>query len=99
MQTGIGGWRDDDLAFAKDWGFAVSEITVPVAIWQGRQDRFVPFAHGEWLTEIPGAEAHLLDDDGHLSLITRADEILGGLVALGRRTPLTPRERSGPPPR
>jgi pimeloyl-ACP methyl ester carboxylesterase len=84
VQTGIGGWRDDDLAFARGWGFAVSEITVPVSVWQGRQDRFVPFAHGEWLAaEIPRAEAHLLDDDGHLSLITRADEILGDLVSLG----------------
>jgi pimeloyl-ACP methyl ester carboxylesterase len=84
VQVDIGGWRDDDLAFVKDWGFAVSDIAVPVAVWQGRQDRFVPFAHGEWLaSEIPTAEAHLLDDDGHLSLISRADEILADLVALG----------------
>jgi pimeloyl-ACP methyl ester carboxylesterase len=84
VQTGIGGWRDDDLAFARGWGFAVSDITVPVAVWQGRQDRFVPFAHGEWLVaELPNGTAHLLDDDGHLSLITRIDEILADLLRLG----------------
>jgi pimeloyl-ACP methyl ester carboxylesterase len=84
VQVGVGGWRDDDLAFAKGWGFAVADITVPVAVWQGRHDRFVPFAHGEWLAaEIPTAEAHLLEDDGHLSLISRADEILADLISLG----------------
>ena len=35
----------------------------------------VPYAHGEWLAaHVPGAEAHLFDDEGHLSLIARLDE-------------------------
>jgi hypothetical protein len=38
----------------------------------------VPFAHGRWLADrIPGVEAHLTEDDGHLSLLTRrAPEVL-----------------------
>ena len=84
VETGIDGWRDDELAFVKHWGFAVSEITVPVAVWHGREDRFVPFAHGEWLAaEIPDAEFHPLDGDSHLSPSTRIDEILANLVTLG----------------
>ena len=84
VETGIDGWRDDVLAGVKHWGFAVSDITVPVAVWHGRQDRFVPFAHGEWLAaEIPHAEFHPLDGDGHLSPVTRIDEILANLVTLG----------------
>jgi pimeloyl-ACP methyl ester carboxylesterase len=85
VETGIAGWRDDDLAFTEDWGFALSDIALPVAVWQGRQDRMVPFAHGEWLAaEIPTAEAHLFDEEGHISLIAKIDEILTDLVALGR---------------
>src|SRR3954463_7705548 len=49
IRSGIWGWFDDDMAFLKDWGFPLDNIEAPVAIWQGRHDKMVPFAHGEWL--------------------------------------------------
>jgi pimeloyl-ACP methyl ester carboxylesterase len=37
----------------------------------GRQDQFVPFGHGQWLAaRFAGVDARLLDDDGHLTLLT-----------------------------
>jgi pimeloyl-ACP methyl ester carboxylesterase len=85
LANGYWGWFDDDLAFTRDWGFNPSEISVPVSVWQGRQDRFVPFTHGEWLAaHVRDARAHLFDEHGHLSLaLASLGEILDDLVERG----------------
>jgi pimeloyl-ACP methyl ester carboxylesterase len=76
LATGPEGYIDDGVAFTRPWGFKLSEITIPVQLWQGRQDRFVPYGHGKWLSEhIPGVEAHLTEEDGHLTLLNRISEI------------------------
>ncbi len=77
LAPGVDGWWDDDLAHLRDWGFGISQIRTPVLVMHGREDRFVPFAHGEWLAaNIPGADARLSDDDGHISLLVdRLDEV------------------------
>lgn len=83
LANGIGGQRDDDLAFTRDWGFDPAGLT-SVAVWQGAQDRMVPYGHGVWLAEhIPAARRRLFDDEGHLSLgIGRFDQILDDLLTL-----------------
>ena len=73
MQDGLAlsgeGWWEDNCMHLP-WGFELADISVPVLVMQGRQDMFVPFGHGEWLAgHIPGAEARLLDHDGHLTLM------------------------------
>jgi len=87
LEHGIWGWFDDDLALYNDWGFGVAEITVPVSVWQGQQDRFVPKGHGLWLAEnIPGASARLMAEHGHLSLVFSYDRVLDDLIAAAGRS-------------
>jgi pimeloyl-ACP methyl ester carboxylesterase len=89
VSSGVAGWRDDDLAFATPWGLDLARITVPVSIWQGAQDQMVPYAHGRWLAaHVSGANAHLYEDHGHLSLLAEIDAIFDDLVSwAGLRRP------------
>jgi pimeloyl-ACP methyl ester carboxylesterase len=82
VSESIAGWRDDDLAFVKDWGFRLDQITTPVAIWHGHHDRMVPEAHGRWLAEhVSGATFHFEPGEGHLSLLNSVDRVVADLVA------------------
>ncbi len=68
LAAGSQGWWDDTCIIL-NWGFDLADISVPVLLLHGRQDMFVPFGHGQWLSaRIPGVEARLSDEDGHLTL-------------------------------
>lgn len=80
---GAEGLLADSLAFTRGWTFEVADISVPMLLLHGREDKFVPFGHGQWLAgRIPGVEARLLDHDGHLTLTqNRIGEVHAWLAA------------------
>jgi pimeloyl-ACP methyl ester carboxylesterase len=88
LSSGIAGWRDDDMAFIRDWAISLEALghATPVAIWQGDQDRMVPSSHGGWLAaNIPLAHARARPGEGHLSLVGNGfGEILDDLMELGK---------------
>ena len=73
VETGVGGWLDDDLAFVRPWGFDLQQIGCPVSIWHGGKDPLVPPAHASWLAaNIPSARLQLEADEGHGTLLAAA---------------------------
>jgi pimeloyl-ACP methyl ester carboxylesterase len=72
LEQGVDGWVDDDHAVLEPWGFRVEDISRPVLLLHGEDDRFVPVSHGYWLAaRIPGVEARIDAADGHLTLFER----------------------------
>ncbi|MGO9190521.1 MAG: alpha/beta fold hydrolase [Streptosporangiaceae bacterium] len=66
LAPGFEGCWDDCVAQLTPWGFDVAQISIPVLVLHGGQDRAVPFSHGQWLAaHIPGVEAWFFDDEGH----------------------------------
>jgi pimeloyl-ACP methyl ester carboxylesterase len=67
----------DFTLFARDWGFRLEDIAVPVHVWHGDADRNVPYAHGQQQAErIPNAVFHACPGEGHLLVVDHLSEIL-----------------------
>jgi pimeloyl-ACP methyl ester carboxylesterase len=82
LRNGYWGWFDDDMAFARGWGFDLGSMSVPFHVWQGSHDKMVPYAHGQWLAEHVGSACvHLHPEEGHLTLaVGSIGRILNELV-------------------
>jgi pimeloyl-ACP methyl ester carboxylesterase len=81
VRQGVVGWRDDTLAQVQPWGFDLDQIRAPVSIWHGADDRNVGTEHAMWLSQhIPGAQLHIVEGEGHVSIIRRIGEVLDDMV-------------------
>ena len=95
-ERGIHGIAYDYALFGQPWGFPVGAIEVPVSVWHGDEDPFVPFAHALYLAEqIEGAQLVVLHGGGHLAGMVRIKEVLETAAKLATggtslRTPQPP---------
>ncbi len=81
-KTGLHAIINDIILFARDWGFSLSGIKVPVHFWQGTEDLIVPAAHAEALANsIPGAAYTLCEGAGHLAGLDRTPEALAFILS------------------
>lgn len=81
LEGGLGGMVDDDLAYVAPWGFDPAQVSVPVLIVQGGQDRIAPSSHGKWLAgRIPSAELWLRPEDGHISVLRSGEAAMDWLL-------------------
>ena len=73
----------DVIVFAKDWGFRLDEVKIPVRWWHGDADHIVPFAHGQHVvSRLPDAELTTLSGESHLAGLGFAEQILRTMTEL-----------------
>jgi len=79
----------DVIDFTRDWGFSISDVTVPVVWWHGDADHIIPFAHGQHMVDrLPHAELRVMAGESHLGGFGIAEEILGTLLMVGDGRPV-----------
>jgi pimeloyl-ACP methyl ester carboxylesterase len=80
------GLVDDDLSALMPWGFDPADISVPVLVIQGGEDRVIPRGHGDWLIRtIPTAEYWFRPRDGHVSILNAVPVAMDWLRDLTKR--------------
>ncbi|MCG7583644.1 alpha/beta fold hydrolase [Mycolicibacterium sp. OfavD-34-C] len=73
----------DVVVFARDWGFRLDEVKVPVRWWHGDRDHIVPYAHGEHVVAmLPDAELYSLPGESHLGGLGEAEAIMATMSEL-----------------
>ena len=66
VRQGVRGWAEDDLAFAKPWGFELEDVQAETRVWQGELDVLTPRPHGEYVaSRLPNARFEVLEGGGH----------------------------------
>jgi len=76
-----GGAVDEYRAFAGPWGFDLTDVAVPVHVWQGTDDHYVPWHWGERIAaQLPDAALHIVEGAGHFVAYDRWAGVLGPLL-------------------
>jgi pimeloyl-ACP methyl ester carboxylesterase len=76
-------FADDIILVARQWGFRLRDIHVPVDVWHGEQDVFAPMQMGcDIVDAVFGSRVHLFPDDGYAIIFTHWQTILSTLVAI-----------------
>jgi len=76
----------DVVVFARDWGFALDEVTVPVHWWHGDKDHIIPFSHGQHVVNrLPDGTLYHLPGESHLVGLGLGEDILRTLLEIWDR--------------
>lgn|SRR5947209_14061075 len=83
--SGATGVMADAEIYGRPWGFRLEDVTVPVRLWHGKQDRAFSLAVAKETAErLPNCFARYVGDEGHFSLpIRHMRQILADLIATG----------------
>jgi pimeloyl-ACP methyl ester carboxylesterase len=81
VRDSIDGWLDDVMALGSPWGFELSDITSPVLLWHGVDDKQSPASHAKWLAKkIPTADLDLDPGVAHFGAVEILPETLSWVL-------------------
>jgi pimeloyl-ACP methyl ester carboxylesterase len=73
----------DAVLFARDWGFGLDSVKVPVRWWHGDNDHIIPFRHGQHVvSRLPEATLSVIDGESHLGGLGIARTVIEQLMSL-----------------
>ncbi|MGX7730934.1 alpha/beta fold hydrolase [Rhodococcus sp. 2H158] len=73
----------DVVVFARDWGFRLEDVKVPVRWWHGDTDHIVPMEHGLHVVgRLPDAQFHHLAGESHLGGLGVSEDILSTILRI-----------------
>jgi pimeloyl-ACP methyl ester carboxylesterase len=76
--------REEYRAWARPWGFSPADVAVPVVVWQGDDDRWVPPALGRQLADaVTRGRVRACPGEGHLLLGRHWGDVLDDLLGSG----------------
>ena len=78
------GFAEDDHSWLKPWGFDIEAIDLPVQMWIGSNDEYIPVAHAEWFgNHVRAIDLHILVGQDHVSImVEHIDAIIEAAIAL-----------------
>ena len=81
FRQGSRGWLDDWVATFEDWGFRLADVTRPVAVWRGDEDRLSTATDSERLAgSLPAATLRTVPGAGHSLAQTHWRPILDSVL-------------------
>ncbi|MGH6945358.1 MAG: alpha/beta fold hydrolase, partial [Geminicoccaceae bacterium] len=81
FRQGGRGVAEELVLFARPWGFALHQVSVPVRLWHGTADRVVPPAIARYqAAAIPGCRAEFIAGAGHFYGFNHIERLLAELA-------------------
>jgi pimeloyl-ACP methyl ester carboxylesterase len=69
IRPGIEGLLADAQIYAQPWGFSLDQVATGLDLWHGTADTIVPCATSESYGVMPRGRRHVLEGEGHYSLV------------------------------
>lgn len=82
FRSGPSGVVHEGGLYARDWGFRLADVSIPVWLWHGEKDTNAPPQMGRYQANmIPTCHATFYPDEGHISIMSHhIGDVLGTLA-------------------